>query len=323
MPAGAATVDAFLSWWGDHACSYEPGAACTTAGAVKDAIGLAALGVSPAHWPAEDRGVERWILAHPQDWTNVTGLGPGPSLAMTILALEGAGHDPTAVDVDGDRRDLVGELAGHAGPAGYGSPNADAWALFGFNVVGADNETVEQTAQALADAQHASGGWSWTEGEDPDPDTTAWAVTALAPHGKRTADVDEGLVYLRGQQITAGEHRACWPGVGGAASAASTSVALGALEAAAERMDDWRRDGQAPLDCLVGFQQADGSFATAFEAYQTARALGGVPLGWPTTTAPAAGRTGDDASSSPAIGVAATLAALVAVVAVGCRRRAA
>jgi hypothetical protein len=313
MPADAATVDAFLSWWGDHACSYEPGAACTTAGAVKDAIGLAALGVSPAHWPAEDRGVERWILAHPQDWTNVTSLGPGPSLAMTILALEGAGYDPTAVNVDGDGRDLVEELAGHAGPAGYGSPNADAWALFGFNVVGHGNETVARTAMALADAQHASGGWSWTDGEDPDPDTTAWAVTALAPHGQRNADVDEGLAYLRAQQITAGEHRACWPGVGGAASAASTSVALGALTAAGERMDDWRRDGQAPLDCLVAFQQADGSFATAFEAYQTARALGGVPLGWPTTFGPGTG--GPASPTTPAMGVAWILVALAAVAA--------
>ncbi len=310
--ADEAVVEPFLTWWADNTCSYEPDADCTTAKAVRDAIGIAALGVSAASWPAEDRSVASWILAHPEDWDDVTAVGPGPSLAMTILALEGAGVDPRAVPADGTERDLVADVAGHMGPDGYGSPVADAWVLFAFKLVRLTNDTAVDTVGALAAAQGDDGGWSWAAGQDPDPDTTAWAVTALAPHVRQRASIEDGLGYLRAQQIQEGEHAACWPGVGGAASAASTSVALGALNAAGESQEAWRAGGQTPFECFLSFQQEDGSFETAFAAYQTARALGGVPLGWPTAVH-------DDGGSSPDI----TFAVVVVAVVVGAvmRRR--
>lgn len=310
--ADEAVVESFLAWWADTTCSYAPDADCTTAQAVRDAIGIAALGVSAASWPAEDRAVASWILAHPEDWEDVTAVGPGPSLAMTILALEGAGVDPRVVPVDGAERDLVADLAGHLGPDGYGSPIADAWALFAFNLARLTNDTAVETAGALSAAQGDDGGWSWAEGQDPDPDTTAWAVTALAPHVLHKASVQDGLGYLRAQQIQQGEHAACWPGVGGTASAASTSVALGALTAAGESQEAWRADGQTPFECFLSFQQEDGSFETAFAPYQTARALGGVPLGWPTAA------QGDGVSSSD---VAFPVAVVVVLVGAVMRRR--
>lgn len=281
-----AVVGSFVAWWGNTTCSYAAGADCTTAGAVKDAIGIAALGVAPATWPAEDRSVVKWILEHPDEWDDVTALGPGPSLAMTILALEGSGQDPRAVAAGNGSRDLVAELAAHAGADGYGSTNADSWALFGFNVAGVSNETALDVAEALEGKQRATRGWAWDDDQDPDPDTTAWAVTALAPHPDFEDAVRNGLSYLRQQQLREDAAAACWPGFGGTPSAASTSVVLGALVATDQSLEEWSVDGRSPMDCLVAFQEADGSFATAFEPYQTARALGGVPLGWPTSDDP-------------------------------------
>ncbi|MDR1358626.1 MAG: bacterial Ig-like domain-containing protein, partial [Coriobacteriales bacterium] len=127
--------------------------------------------------------------------------------------------------------------------------------------------------QALLDAALEDGGWSWgPAGTEPDVDTTAMAIQALAPYYQSDTNVrgavDSALAVLRGIQL---------PGGGFAYNAAdppsteSTAQVIVALSALGVNPTSWETTGgQNPVTALLLNYNGEGAwFGTAGNATES------------------------------------------------------
>lgn len=290
LRVGDAPVDGMLDWLADRVdddgCVRRDGA-CRTGLTKWVALSLPHAGVDPARWPAPDRSVHGWLLAHADDLRDAEarrcdGTVADPSTCMarnvyslskSILALDGAGQDPRQVPLpDGGRRDLVAELLQNRTADQFGSPehvNDDIWALVALNAADHSGPAVQDAVDEIEDAQTADGGVPWSRTAAPDADTTAAAVIALAPHD-RPASVDAAVGFLADSQVQDGQARGCFAArPGQAATAGSTAWAIQALVAADRDPWTWQVDDQGPTRCLAGFRTATGGLANSRQAGQT------------------------------------------------------
>jgi prenyltransferase beta subunit len=174
----------------------------------------------------------------------------------------------------------------------FGSSTFDqSWAIIGLVAAG---EAVPANAVThLRESDAESGGWGFMpNAEEPDVDSTALALQALAAAGvpRATADVDDAFAFLHAAQNPDGG----FPGFGGTTDAASTGLALQALAAYDEAPESltWTTvvmDGTAsrltlhtPVDAVLKLQTTEGGFAgysgpnDPFSTYQALPGIVGV-----------------------------------------------
>ena len=255
-------------------------------GATTDAVlALIAAGRNPASFRSSDGLSALDYLAGEADGYAGQGASAAGKLALTVAAAEQDPRDFGGVD-------LVGAISATYAITGGGFGESSSvwdqsWALLGLRAAG---ETIPVSAtQALEAMQAESGGWGFDASADPDVDSTALALQALAAAG-RTVDaesVQAGLSWLRGVQAGDGG----FPGYDGATSASSTGLALQALAAFDQSPDSPQWTGAisattvsklvnpTALDALLALQSPDGGFAGfsgANDPFSTYQALPGI-----------------------------------------------
>jgi len=201
----------------------------------------------------------------------------GTAYARVILAIVAAGEDPSAFGTGdptyapgGDYLTKLKEL--HNGAQfedGFGNTdtlNDDLWGLMALIAAGEpqDSPMVTSTTAFIKDNQGEDGGWSWATFENPwywesDVDDTAAGSMALIAAGEPQDSlvIEDALFYLQDNQDVSGGFLA-W----GMANLASTAWAVDAIVAAGQDpiSVDWAPAGSDPIDYIMTFKKADGSF---------------------------------------------------------------
>jgi hypothetical protein len=187
-------------------------------------------------------------------------LPPGSSAtayAGFILGLLAQDEDPWAWQ----DRHLPAELASLQQRDGSfgGSINYTIWAMLSLDVTGFSYAREEALAYLLGD-QKADGGFALT-GSMGDPDVTAMALLALNFHRDIPAAeeaVQRSLDFLKSHMLPSGGFASY-----NAENANSTAIALSALITLGEDYQEgpWLADDGGPLEALLTYQVADGSFS--------------------------------------------------------------
>lgn len=290
--AGDPAIDRSLAFLedllADRDCSFraEDGH-CSMNVAAWTALAVSAAGVDPGQWPDPGHSALGWMLAHPDEYDSAS-TGAAMSYALSIIALEASGVGARAVPLpSGGTRDLVADLLAEHNGANFGTGlNANEWALFALNAVGYRGPEVNTTVLGVVATQHPDGGLSFGTNPDSEVEMTAWAIVAVAPHG-RQGFVDKAVGFLRSSQLRSGPMRACWPGESGDYNIESTAAAVQALAYLRQDPLEWSVDGQSPLDCILALQRGDGGFAStlqstksdAFSQHQCILGLAWAPYG--------------------------------------------
>jgi len=171
---------------------------------------------------------------------------------------------------DGDYLSKLKEL--HNGTQfedGFGTTdtlNDDIWGLLALIAAGEsqDSPMVTSTINFIKDNQGEDGGWSWATFENPyywesDVDDTAAAIMALITAGEPVDSpvIEAALGYLQDNQDVSGGFLS-W----GVANLPSTAWAAEAIVTAEENptSGDWVQGGGDPIDYIMTFNKADGSF---------------------------------------------------------------
>ena len=167
--------------------------------------------------------------------------------ALTLLATDGTADFVTAT------------LADSIGKQGLMSW---AWGLHLLNNGCVSPElTADDCIKTLLELRKADGGWAVT-GNYGDADATAMVLQSLAPHRDKAevaSAIEDALAFLSARQTEKGGYASY--GVENAESAAQVIVALCALNIDPAADARFIKDGTSPLDALLAYRLADGSFA--------------------------------------------------------------
>ena len=256
-------------------------------GATADAVlAIVAAGRNPTSYRSADGLSALDYLAAEASGYAEQGASAAGKLALAVAA---AGQDPRDFGGIDLTKAISATYAITNGQFGAGNSVWDqSWAMLGLQAVG---ETVPVSAtEALEAMQAESGGWGFDASAEPDADSSALALQALAAVG-RTAEapsVQAGLDWLRSIQSSDGG----WPGYDGATSASSTGLALQALAAVGQSPTSPQWTGvisgtdsvsrlvhATALDALLALQSPDGGFAGfsgANDPFSTYQALPGI-----------------------------------------------
>ena len=167
--------------------------------------------------------------------------------ALTLLATGGTADFVTAT------------LADSIGKQGLMSW---AWGLHLLNNGCVSPElTADDCIKTLLELRKADGGWAVT-GNYGDADATAMVLQSLAPHRDKAevaSAIEDALAFLSARQTEKGGYASY--GVENAESAAQVIIALCALNIDPSADTRFIKDGTSPLDALLAYRLADGSFA--------------------------------------------------------------
>jgi LPXTG-motif cell wall-anchored protein len=183
----------------------------------------------------------------------------GLAAKFAIAALL-AGQNPRSVGGN----DLVAavEKGFNQGTGQYGKDvTSHALALIALRGAGA---TVQPAAvQALEKLQLPDGGWSFdgAPATGSDTNTTSVAVQALVATGGSDQARQKALSYLKAQQNADGGFPFSQTSqYGNASDANSTALAVEAIVASGDSLNNWAKGGKTPLDRLLAFQNPSGAF---------------------------------------------------------------
>ncbi len=187
--------------------------------------------------------------------------------ARLTLAITAIGRDPA--DVGG--YDLLEALCDYDKMVSVGI-NGASWALIALDCGGyrPDDPVRQRYVDLLLSRQLADGGFSLVGkgGSDSPADTDITAMTLQALAGYRdqsavAAAIDRALECLSKKQLSNGGFQTM--GITTSESTAQVLVALGELGLSPED-SRFVKEGHTPLDALLTFRQADGSFLHTDEA---------------------------------------------------------
>jgi energy-coupling factor transport system substrate-specific component len=200
------------------------------------------------------------------------GVKSAGSLALAILALDGAGVDPHRFA----GRDLVEALLKKERKDGsyQGWPPSTAYAILALRSAGAGGATGGSAAW-LREVQNTDGGWGDRVGAPSTADDTGAAMMALA--GSKAAQ--RGIAYLKGQQRSNGGFPL---GSGGTVNTQSTAWAVQGILAAGGDPARIKRGGRSPLDYLAANQRSDGHYAYATAGGNTSKLVAEQTPVWST-----------------------------------------
>lgn len=167
--------------------------------------------------------------------------------ALTLLATGGTADFVTAT------------LADSIGKQGLMSW---AWGLHLLNNGCVSPElTADDCIKTLLELRKADGGWAVT-GNYGDADATAMVLQSLVPHWDKAevaSAIEDVLAFLSARQTEKGGYASY--GVENAESVAQVIIALCALNIDPAADTRFIKDGTSPLDALLAYRLADGSFA--------------------------------------------------------------
>ena len=217
---------------------------------------IAAAGEDPADWK---QGVNPSIVDYLS--TNAATATSATDYARMILAIVAADEDPTSFG----GMDFVALLNAEYDNTQIGDDtlvNDDFWGIMGLIAAGTSpsSPVITDSIDFIKQNQNADGGWSWSAGEASDVDDTAAGIMALIAAGESASstEVTGALAYIKAAQMTNGGFES-W----GSTNADTNSWAIDAIVAADQNPTDdgWPAgSGNDPVDDLLTFQQADGSF---------------------------------------------------------------
>ncbi len=220
-------------------------------------MAIAAAGEDPNDWRVNSNPSVVDYLATSAGSANATN-----DYSRMILAIVAAGHDPA----DFGGRDFVSLLKATYDGTQIGDSsllNDDFWGVMALVAAGYDTTTsdaIHDSVSFILEHQNADGGWSWGVGQDSDVDSTAAALMALIAAGQSVSSnpIEEALSYIKSTQMDNGGFES-W----GATNSATNSWAIDAIAAAGQDPTgpEWTNNaGNDPVDDLLTFQNADGSF---------------------------------------------------------------
>ena len=263
---------------------------------------------------------------------NDGSFGSPTDLEKAILFLRAAGVDPT----DFYGVDLVGRLCADSTLASDGL-SAQIYGLLALDSADAAlpaGSPVNALIARVLSYQKSDGAFALAADQDSDPDLTAMALTALAPHRDQAAvqtAVDKALAYLSAAQQNDGGFIPASSTAESSESAAQAVIALSALkldpQSYAPLLKTVAGVTHSALDNLLTFKSADGGFLhqtggtadsmatqqalmalTAYRNYRSGAAalydLSGVPVralsAGGSTTDPSVSATADDTAGTVA-----------------------
>ncbi|MCD6599474.1 MAG: hypothetical protein J7L19_02725 [Dehalococcoidia bacterium] len=140
--------------------------------------------------------------------------------------------------------------------------NDDFWGVMALVAGGEDSTSaiIQDSISFILTNQNGDGGWSWGVGQDSDVDDTAAAIMALIASGQspNSTPVTDALAYIKSTQTDNGGFES-W----GSTNSATDSWGIDSIAAAGEDPTSagWQSGlGNDPVDDLLTFQNADGSF---------------------------------------------------------------
>lgn len=220
-------------------------------------MAIAAAGENPNSWSSGpgNPSIVDYLRSNVNQATSVT------DYERMVLAITAAGENPSNFG----GRDFLGLVqAAHDGTQiGNASLlNDDYWGVMALISAGIsqNDPEVASTVAFIKSNQNADGGWSWGVGMDSDVDDTAAAIMALIAAGenKSSAVITNGLAYMKSMQMSNGGFNS-W----GSTNCDTDAWAVMAIAAAGQDPTStaWRSGaGKDPVDNLLTFQQANGSF---------------------------------------------------------------
>ena len=235
-------------------------------------FGMAALGLEddyPAYLAALRENVRQRYLTPEKlssnkatEWHRIT------------LAALACGADPTCFALNGqsDAVNLLNDGIFYRKNIGRQGVNGFIWALIALHTrqytVPADAiNTEESLVSDLLSRALPGGGWNM-RGDAPDTDITAMALIALAPLYGKNEDVkraaDDALNVLSAAQTENGGFTE--ENIENCESSAVVITALCCCGIDPETDPRFQKNGKSPLDALLSYRLADGSFTHAFES---------------------------------------------------------
>ena len=210
-------------------------------------LGLESAGTNPLDVAGAGKTPVDYLRA------KVASLKSVGSLALAILALDGAGVDPRHLA----GKNLVGELIGlqHKDGSFEEWPGRTSYAILALRGAGSGG-AADAAANWLRGVQNPDGGWGDTVDSPSTADGTGAAMMALA--GSKAAQ--RGIAYMKDHQRQNGGFSI---GAGGTVNTMSTAWAVQGILAGGGSPAAFKRGGNSPLDYLAANQSADGSYRYA------------------------------------------------------------
>ncbi len=218
-------------------------------------MAIAAAGEDPNTWNAGGDSVVDYLAA------NASSASSATDYARMILAATAADQDPANFG----GLDLVSLLEAEYDGTQIGSTTAlndDAWGIMALIAAGKSttDTIVVNSAVYITSNQNTDGGWGWAVGQASDADSTASPIMALIAAGEPQSSVviQNALTFIKTQQMPSGGFDS-W----GSTNADTDAWVISALAAAGEDPTGtaWTTtSGNNPVDDLVSFQIADGSY---------------------------------------------------------------
>jgi len=219
-------------------------------------MAIAAAGEDPNSWQVSSNPTIVDYLA-----ANAGSASSANDYSRMILAIAAASEDPTNF---GGRNFLsLLETAYDGTQIGDSSLlNDDFWGVMALVATGEDpaSAIIQDSVSFILTNQNGDGGWSWGVGQTSDVDDTAAAIMALMAAGQsaNSTPVTDALAYIKSTQVDNGGFES-W----GSTNSATDSWGVDGIAAAGEDPTSagWQSGlGNDPVDDLLSFQNADGSF---------------------------------------------------------------
>jgi hypothetical protein len=220
-------------------------------------MSIAAAGEDPNSWQVGSNPSIVDYLA-----TNAGSASSTGDYARMILAIAAANGDPTNFG----GRDFLSLLEATYDGTQIGDSsllNDDFWGVMALLAAGVDpatSDAIQDSVSFILTNQNADGGWSWGVGQDSDVDDTAAAIMALIAAGQpaSSTQVTDALAYIKSMQMANGGFES-W----GETNSATNSWGIDSIAAVGQdpTSASWESGaGNDPVDDLLTFQNADGSF---------------------------------------------------------------
>jgi hypothetical protein len=189
--------------------------------------------------------------------------GGAASLAKTVIALRAAGANPASFN----GYNLLEKLYNYKGleTAGLNGPLYSLLALDSgkYQVPSSALWNDQKLVSSILGSQNHDGSFALTKGLAGDPDITAMAVTALAPHLTESgvaAAVDKAVGFLSSAQAADGGFVPS--GSSQEASESTSQVIIALSSTGVDPLTDSRfiKNGKSLLDNLMSYKNSDGAF---------------------------------------------------------------
>ena len=193
--------------------------------------------------------------------------GPAP-LAKTVIALRAAGANPLSLN----GYNLVEKLYDYQGLE-KASLNGPIYALLAldsgsYNVPSSALWNDQKLVSFILGSQNSDGSFALASGSAGNPDITAMAITALAPHlaeSGATDAVNAAVGFLSSKQTADGGFIPSGSSHEASETVSQAIIALSSVGIDAATDSRFVKNGKSPLDILMSYRDSDGGFKHVYD----------------------------------------------------------